>query len=146
MGNDILSHTSSCGMSFGNAQLSYFSKVGNNQWLNYCLKEKDKDSRFLEDKHGWKGCTQNGEVWNEDEGRCKPLVPFCTQVDKTSKVCLGCEIGYERYAELDGLWKPKRWYVSKDQMQAWEKSFVTPKLAQCKPCKGKYIYNSFTRE
>jgi len=143
--NDIRSHTSSCGMSFNNAQLSYFSKVGNNNWLNYCLKEKSKSSRWLEDNHGWKGCTSNGEVWNKDEGRCMPLVPFCSQVDKTQKICLGCEIGYERFVELDGLFKPKRWYLSKDQMSAWEKSFTMGK-SKCKPCKGKYLYNSFTRE
>ena len=144
--NDINSHTSACGMNFGFSQFSYFSPAGLGGYLNYCLKEVSKENRWLEDKHGWKGCTNNGEVWNPKEDRCEPLIPFCTQVDMKRQICLGCEMGYEREVEIDGLFHPKRWYAAKKQLSHWDKSFVKIGMAICKSCTGKYIYNSFTRE
>lgn len=100
--NDINSHSSSCNMAFGNSRLGSFHKVGKNKYEHFCLREYNKGDLFLRDKHGWKGCVKNGEIWDKKEEKCRPLVPHCSQLDQTKQVCLSCEMGYEKYVEIDG--------------------------------------------
>jgi hypothetical protein len=110
------------------------------------LKESEKGDQFLKDSHGFYGCVRNGDYYDKDLEQCKPLTPGCSQVDKSGKVCLACDHGYEKYVEMDGLFNPRRWYIEKKQEAHWEKAFNKPGMVQCKLCTDKYIYNSITRE
>ena len=144
--NDVNGHTSACGVNFNNGQFSYFALANKSKYTTFCLKESNKGDEFLKDSHGWKGCVKTGQVYDAKQDMCVDKIPNCSQMDKTQRICLACKNGYEKYVEMDGLFKPKRWYLEKKQLSHWEKAFQTKDMVQCKICDEKYIYNSITRE